>query len=186
MAVAVGQPGNVLALDTRNCSYQIIVIPKEWTIAVVHSGIDRALADGRYKVRREECLQAASALGVPYLCDGDPRAATALEPVLSRRAAHVISEGRRSLQAIAAIKERDSLTLGRLMNESHASLRDYLEVSVPEIDAMVRDAVELGAVGARITGAGFGGCFVCLVHSERAGSWWSDLNARHPHIKRIS
>jgi galactokinase len=72
------------------------------------------------------------------------------------------------------------------MNESHASLRDMLEVSVPEIDAMVRDAVDLGAYGARITGAGFGGCFVCLIDSSRADAWWTNLHKRHPGMKRIS
>jgi galactokinase len=186
MAVAVGKTGNVLALDTRDCAYQIIAVPADWRIAVVHSGIGRALADGRYKIRREECLEAATALGVEYLCDGDLGSAQALPPVLARRATHVITEGHRSLEAIDALKQQDPHVFGRLMNESHDSLRDMLEVSVPEIDAMVRDAVELGAYGARITGAGFGGCFVCLVDSSRADAWWTNLHKRHPGMKRIS
>ncbi len=186
MAVAVGKTGSVLALDTRDCSYQIIAVPEDWSIAVIHSGIGRALADGRYKIRREECLQAAAAMDVAYLCDGDLRSAQALPPALARRATHVIAEGRRSLEAIAALKQNDPRAFGHLMNESHASLRDKLEVSVPEIDAMVRDAVELGAYGARITGAGFGGCFVCLIDSRRVDAWWDDLHMRHPGMKRIA
>ncbi len=186
MAVAVGAPGCVLALDTRDCSYQIIPVPADWTIAVVHSGIGRALADGRYKSRREECLQAAEALGVAYLCDGDLEASRGLTPVLARRARHVISEGHRSLQAVTALRAGDRQAFGTLMNASHASLRDDLEVSVPEMDAMVRDAAEFGAAGARLTGAGFGGCFVCLIDTQRAEAWWHELQARHPGIQRIA
>jgi len=186
MAVAVGAPGCVLALDTRDCSYQIIPVPADWTIAVVHSGIGRALADGRYKSRREECLQAAEALGVAYLCDGDLEASRSLTPVLARRARHVISEGHRSLQAVTALRAGDRQAFGTLMNASHASLRDDLEVSVPEMDAMVQDAAEFGAAGARLTGAGFGGCFVCLIDTQRAEAWWHELQARHPGIQRIA
>jgi len=186
MAVAVGAPGSVLALDTRDCSYEIIPVPADWTIAVIHSGIGRALADGRYKIRREECLAAAEALGVAYLCDGELASAAALSPVLSRRARHVITEGRRALKAAAALRSGDRQAFGALMNASHASLRDDLDVSVPEMDVMVHDAAAFGADGARLTGAGFGGCFVCLVAAERADAWWSALQARHPGAARIA
>ena len=186
MAVAIGSPGSVLALNTRDCSYDLMKVPEDWTIAVVHSGIGRALSDGRYTVRRQECLQAAEALSVSYLCDADSSSIGALPPVLEKRARHVISEGHRVLQAIEALSVGNRGRFGSLMNESHISLRDDLEVSVPEIDAMVQDAVELGAAGARITGAGFGGCFVCLIASTHAELWWQSLAARHPGIKRIA
>lgn len=186
MAVAVGTTGSVLALDTRDCSYQIIPVPAGWTFAVIHSGIGRALADGRYKARREECLLAAEALGAAYLCDGDPEAARALPADLARRARHVISEGRRSLEAITALRTANQASFGALMNASHASLRDDFEVSVPEMDVMVRDAVDLGAAGARLTGAGFGGCFVCLIETRLADAWWTSLKSRHPGATRIA
>lgn len=186
MAVAIGTNGNVLALDTRDCAYQIIPVPSDWTIAVVHSGIGRALADGRYKIRREECLKAADALNVSYLCDADLGLAESLPAALAKRARHVISEGRRSLLAVRALQLKDRQAFGRLMNESHASLRDDFEVSVPEMDSMVGDAVEFGAEGARMTGAGFGGCFVCLIAADRAEAWWPKLQARHPGLKRIA
>lgn len=186
MAVAIGTNGNVLALDTRDCVYQIIPIPSDWTIAVVHSGIARALADGRYKIRREECLNAADALNVSYLCDANLELAEALPAALAKRARHVICEGRRSLLAIDALRSGDRQVFGHLMNESHASLRDDFDVSLPEMDAMVSDAVEFGAYGARITGAGFGGCFVCLIAAGDAGTWWPKLQARHPGLKRIA
>lgn len=186
MAVAVGTTGHALALDTRDCTYQIIPVPAGWTFAVIHSGIARALSDGRYKARREECLQAAEALGVDYLCAGDPALAEALPSGLARRARHVISEGRRSLDAITALQSADQAAFGALMNASHASLRDDFEVSVPEMDIMVRDAVDLGAAGARITGAGFGGCFVCLIDTAKADAWWALLQARHTAATRIA
>ena len=186
MAVAVGTTGHVLALDTRDCSYQIIPVPAGWTFAVIHSGIARALSDGRYKARREECLQAAEALGAEYLCEGDPALAETLASGLARRARHVISEGRRSLEAITALQSADKAAFGALMNASHASLRDDFEVSVPDMDAMVRDAVDLGAAGARITGAGFGGCFVCLIDTVQADAWWASLQVRHPAARRIA
>ncbi|MFN7056613.1 galactokinase [Hyphomonas sp.] len=186
MAVAVGTAGHALALDTRDCSYQLIPVPAGWTFAVIHSGIARALADGRYKARREECLKAAEALGVAHLCDGDPGLAEALPGPLARRARHVVSEGRRALDAAAALRSGDFLAFGALMNASHASLREDFEVSVPEMDAMVRDAVDLGAAGARITGAGFGGCFVCLIEAPLADAWWRGLHSRHPGTSRIA
>jgi galactokinase len=186
MAVAVGTTGSVLALDTRDCSYQIIPVPASWTFAVIHSGIGRALADGRYKARREECLLAAEALGAAYLCEGDLDAARALPADLARRARHVISEGRRSLEAITALRAANQASFGSLMNASHASLRDDFDVSVPEMDAMVRDAVDLGAAGARLTGAGFGGCFVCLIETRQADTWWTGLKSRHPGATRIA
>lgn len=80
MAVSVGRPGNVLALDTRDCSYQIMPVPAGWTFAVIHSGIARALSDGRYRARRQECLEAAGSLGVPYLCDGKLEDTPSLPP----------------------------------------------------------------------------------------------------------
>ncbi|WP_213271621.1 galactokinase family protein [Hyphomonas sp.] len=185
MAVSVGRPGNVLALDTRDCSYQIMPVPAGWTFAVIHSGIARALSDGRYRARRQECLEAAGSLGVPYLCDGKLEDTPSLPPVLARRARHVISEGARSLQAVTALAAASRPSFGMLMNASHASLRDDMDVSVPALDAMVDDAVELGADGARITGAGFGGCFVCLVETGQASAWWSRLKARHPGAVRV-
>lgn len=186
MAVAVGKAGHALALDTRNCSYELIPVPANWTFAVIHSGLRRALTDGRYKARREECLQAAEALSVAYLCEGSLDASRELPSPLARRARHVITEGHRSREAVTALRVADMPVFGALMNASHVSLRDDFEVSVPEMDAMVRDAIALGAAGARITGAGFGGCFVCLIDTHKSHAWWSNLKTRHPAATRIA
>jgi galactokinase len=185
MAVALGEPGTVLALDTRDCSYELLDLPGTWSVAVIHSGVSRALSDGRYKVRRDQCIEAAARLGLDYLCDASLLSIAALDAPLLNRARHAISEAIRSRDAIAALRSGNRAEFGRLMNESHASLRDDMEVSVPEIDQVVYDAVSLGADGARITGAGFGGCIVALVEPQRMDTWWSALKRRHPLVKRI-
>lgn len=186
MAVALGRPGAALALDTRDCSYRLVDVPSDWVFAVIASGTRRALADGRYKERREECLAAAQALSVDLLCDADISAAVRLPANLAGRARHVIAEGARSRRAVDALSQGNRPAFGRLMSESHASLRDNMDVSVPAIDALVADALRLGADGARITGAGFGGCIVCLVEASRAAAWWEALSSRHPAAERIA
>lgn len=186
MAVALGKPGAALALDTRDCSYEVLNIPDSWAIVVAHSGLQRALADGRYRARRDECLEAARQMGAGYLCDASPYILSVLDPTLAKRARHVISEGERSKEAVAALRADDRARFGRLMIESHNSLRDDMDVSVPGIDQIVADAIDLGADGARITGAGFGGCIVALVDPSILVNWWAELKARHPKIKRIA
>ncbi len=184
MAVAVGKPGHVLALDTRDCSYEHLPLPEDWEIVVIRSGVQRELADGSYKVRQLECKAAMDLLGTRDLCQADPALFAQLDGDVARRVQHVWSEGQRSLEAVTALKAGDRTAFGRLMIASHASLRDDMQISVAAIDRIVEDALALGAAGARITGAGFGGCVVALVAPERAGAWWSALQARHPHIAR--
>jgi galactokinase len=186
MAVALGKPGTALALDTRDCSYELLDIPARWAVVVVHSGIQRALSDGRYRRRRDECLEAAGQLGAEYLCDANPENLGRLDPSLAKRAYHVISEGQRSREAISALRAADRSRFGRLMIESHNSLRDDMDVSVAGIDQLVKDAVDLGADGARITGAGFGGCIVALIDPRLLEDWWKELKTLHPAIERIA
>lgn len=184
MAVAIGRPGHVLALDTRDCSYELILLPQDWEIVVIRSGVQRELADGSYKARQLECKAAMEVLGTGDLCHADPALFARLEGDIARRMRHVWSEGQRSLEAVTALRTGDRAAFGRLMTASHASLRDDMQVSVHAIDRIVEDALALGAAGARITGAGFGGCVVALVAPDSADAWWSALQARHPHIAR--
>lgn len=183
MAVGLADSGSALALNTQDLSYEVIRIPTSWTFAVIHSGIRRELADGRYKARFEECQQAADALGTETLCLLDPSqldAMSTLPEPLQKRARHVTSEHQRTLAATAAIKSGDTQTFARLMNESHRSYAEDFEASTPAIDALVADAVRTGAKGARLTGGGFGGCIVALVETDIAGAWISDFLAHHP------
>ncbi|WP_300532003.1 galactokinase [Maricaulis sp.] len=178
MAVAHTGPGEALALDTRSLGFERLQFPPGWRFAVLHSGVDRKLADGRYSARRDACLAAANTLKVDYLCDAQDLTALPLE--LQPIARHVISENARTLDAITALKADDHTQFGALMEQSHASLRDDFRVSTPEIDALVANAIAEGAPGARLTGAGFGGCIVAFLPEGADETWTRDLLARHP------
>ena len=192
MAVAIAKPGEALALDTKSLDYELIPIRGDWRFAVIHTGIDRALNDGRYGARRRECERAAEALGLEHLC-GAPAGTLAQSDVLpaplAQRARHAVSEHRRTVAAVAALKAGDKETFGRLMTESHASLRDDFEVSTPTVDQIVDFALAAGAPGARVygarmTGGGFGGCIVAL--TDDPDGWFNRVKARAPAVRRIA
>lgn len=183
MAVAHTGPGEALALNTRTLDFQRIAFPQGWRFAVLHSGVQRKLADGRYKQRREACLAAAEHLGLDWLCDGED--VTALPAALQPIARHAISENKRSQDAITALRAGDRKGFGALMTASHISLRDDFNVSTPEVDALVADAVTLGASGARITGAGFGGCIVVLLPEPADQAWYERLLSAHTGARLI-
>lgn len=185
MAVALAPAGKVLALDTGTLEFDLIDLPADWHVSVIHSGVSRELADGRYAERRGECLAAAEAIGVDELCKGDLAAASALPAPLNLRAQHVISEDVRTRAAVAHLKSGDRAAFGAAMNEGHASIRDDFEITTPEVDALVADAVALGADGARQTGGGFGGCIVAVLDPAKVDTWWPALQARHPKARLI-
>jgi galactokinase len=137
----------------------------------------RALVDSEYADRRRSCEEAARILGVAALRDVDPVDAAGLagvldrlpDPVLRRRTRHVVTENARVLATVDRLRDGDLGGIGALLGASHLSLRDDYEVSSPELDAAVDAALEAGALGARMTGAGFGGCAIALVGEELAG-----------------
>lgn len=180
MAVAHALPGNVLALETSSLEYEQLQLPEGWHVSVVHSGVSRELADGRYAQRRNECLAAADAMGIIELCHGDLVAIDNLISPFDKRARHVISEDVRTRAARDAIKANDRNLFGELMIKGHNSIRDDFEI-VPElVDAIVSDAVQFGADGARQTGGGFGGCIVALLETGKQNAWWEKLSAKYP------
>jgi galactokinase len=124
---------------------------------------ERGLRDSEYNSRQEACARAAALLGIPELRDAREEDLARLSGVELRRARHVVAENVRVLQAAAALEARDFATFGQLMYASHASLRDDYEVSTPALDAFVEVARTQGALGARLTGAGFGGCAIALI-----------------------
>jgi galactokinase len=140
-------------------------------LLVVDTGARHALTDGRYAVRRQECEQAARALGVPSLRDVNnvARADELADPVLARRARHVITDNQRVLAAVALLEAGDLAGLGPVLHASHISLRDDFEISWPQADAAVAAAERAGALGARMVGGGFGGSVIVLVPAEGAG-----------------
>ena len=188
MAVGLADHGKALSLDTSDLSYEVIDIPEDWGITVLHSGVRRELADGRYKARFEECQQAAEALKTTQLCRLDQSQVQAMSDLpenLRKRARHVMTEHKRTVEASAAMKAGALETFAALMNESHRSYSEDFEASTPEIDDLVADAIETGAKGARLTGGGFGGCIVVLHEQSELETWRDAFLARHPKVRLV-
>lgn len=188
MAVAIGSVDRAMALDTETLEFDLIDLPAALRVCVIHSGIDRALADGRYKLRAIECAQARRAFADRPLCRlrrTDIEAAGDVAEISRRRARHCSTEHQRVVAAIGALKSGDLQDLGRLITASHASLRDDFDISLPPIDRLVADAVRLGAFGARLTGGGFGGCVVACIARDLFESWLTRLLAAHPAARLI-
>ncbi|HEV7232877.1 MAG TPA: galactokinase, partial [Sphingorhabdus sp.] len=164
---AEGIEGRALLIDCRNLALDHVPVPRDIAIMIVHSGVTRGLVEGHYNERRRQCEAAAAAMNVSALRDADFAMldAASLDPVTTARARHVIAENRRTLDAAKALATADLHELGRLMAESHASMRDDFEITVPAIDRLVgilQDAIgEEG--GARMTGGGFGGACVAML-----------------------
>ncbi len=136
------------------------------TLLVINTGVSHALTDGGYGDRRSECARAAELLGVPLLSQASGWD-TLSEPVLLRRARHILTENDRVRAVVGALGTGDWAAVGRLFTASHASMRDDFEISCAELDVAVLAAEEAGALGARMTGGGFGGSAVALVPDER-------------------
>lgn len=173
MISAVGREGHAVLIDCRSLETQAVPLPENTTIVIMDTATRRGLLDSAYNERRRECEEAASFFGVPFLRDVTPELLALrggrLDPVTARRARHVVTENARTLAAAAAMRSGDAVRLGELMNESHESLRADFEVSSPALDTMVEIArTRTGCLGARMTGAGFGGCAVALVTDEAA------------------
>jgi galactokinase len=170
------QADHALLLDCRSLREEQVPLDLDaagLALLVCDTGVRRNLAaDGAYNERVAECRRAAAALGVAQLRDArlDDLGRLSGSGVEPRRARHVVTEDARTLAAAAALRAGDFATLGRLMDASHASLRDDYDVSSPELDAFVEIAREMGAIGARLTGAGFGGCAIALVSPEALAS----------------
>jgi galactokinase len=167
MATSLGDEDHMLFLDTRTLERRLLPLPERSELIVIDSGIPRSLANSGYNARRAECEAAARMLGVSALRD-EPTTARSegLPAPLNKRARHVITENARVLTAAKGIPAAE---FGKLMNASHASLRDDYEVSVPPLDLLVSLLQERSEVhGARLTGAGFGGACVALAQSGSA------------------
>ncbi len=182
MAVAVAQPGQAIALDTNSLDYDVINLPQGYHMAVIHSGVYRELSEGRYKERKEECDIVKTRLGHDDIClisDADLKALSGLPDRIYRRAQHCVSEHRRTVEAAKLLNSNQMHNFGQLMLQSHASMRDDFEITVPQIDAIVEDAVKFGALGARMTGGGFGGCIVACVEADKLAAMNEQLLTKH-------
>ncbi len=168
---AQGKAGHALLIDCRSLSLTDVSVPEDVAIMIVHSGVTRGLVDGAYNERRAQCEAAAKKMGVEALRDADMAMlrAAGLDNVTHIRARHVISENQRTLDAAAALAGAKLQALGKLMAESHTSMRDDFEITVPAIDSLV--ALLQSAIGpeggARMTGGGFGGACVAILPVSR-------------------
>jgi len=174
LTAVFGTTGNALLIDCRSLAVEPIPLPDDVSVLVVHSGVPRTLAGSAYAERRAACEAAAQRLGVATLRD-----ATVDEVADDPRARHVVTENARVLDFATALRARDVSALGPLLVASHASLRDNFEVSTPELDLLVDLLVELGAYGARLTGAGFGGCVVALASPSRVSELVAEVPPRY-------
>ena len=173
MISAAGVQDRALLIDCRSLETFTAPLPKGTAVVILDTGTRRGLVDSKYNERREQCEAAARHFGVSALRDVDgatfEERAPELDPLIRRRARHVITENERTLRARDAMNAGDAAVLGQLMIESHISLRDDFEVSSPALDVIVDCAnSEENCFGARMTGAGFGGCAVALVNADGA------------------
>ncbi|HEY6779402.1 MAG TPA: galactokinase family protein [Thermoleophilaceae bacterium] len=170
LAIVGGEAGAALLLDFRNLRGESLPWPPDLAVAIVHSGLTRRLDAGAYAARRAETERAAELLGVRVLRelgpDDIPAALHALPDPLGQRVRHVVSENARVLRAADALRAGDHARLGTALAASQRSLTEDFEVSTPQLDTLVGLLSMLpGAVGARMTGAGFGGCALALLRT---------------------
>jgi galactokinase len=158
-----GRSGCAVRIDCRSLVVEPIPIPRSIAVVVVHSGVARTLEGSPWQQRREESLAVAHDLGLRVLRDARP------DQVAGRpRGRHAVNEIGRVVEFAGALRAGEVDALGPLMLASHASSRDDMEVSIPELDTLVDVLMEAGAHGARLTGGGFGGCVVALVPRDEA------------------
>ncbi len=188
---ALGRAGHALLLDCRTLEHRHIPINLPGvSMVIVDTNVRRELAGSEYRNRRADCEEAVRRLrqrlhGVRALRDVSPEqleaSADLLDDVRARRARHVVTENARTLEAARALEAGDARRVGELMYASHESLRDLYEVSSPELDAVVEIASSVpGVIGARMTGAGFGGCAVALVEDGAVEALRGRIEAEYP------
>jgi len=186
---------HALLLDCRSLGYKLVPIPPSLRLVICNTMVKHDLASGSYNQRRAECEE-----GVRIFAAHDPkiralrdvteeafhRYSGELTENVRKRCEHVIRENARVLAAVKCLREADFARLGKLMSESHASLRDLYEVSCDELDAMVESACDLpGCIGARMTGGGFGGCTINLVEADHAQNFVGSVAERYDRATGI-
>jgi galactokinase len=163
LAALLSRPGEAVRLDLRTLEATHVDLALDgWRFVTLDSGVAHSHASSGYNERREECRAACRALGIASLRDADAAGAASLPEPLGRRVRHVLDENARVDAATAALERGDLPALGRLLDASHASLRDQYEVSIPAVEGAVVRLRRDGAAGARIMGGGFGGAVLAL------------------------
>ena len=173
MASMLGEPDAATFLDCRSLQTEEVELgfaAAGLSLLVMDTNVTHAHSTGGYGERRASCEKGAAMMGVPMLRDlgvADlDRAASVLDDVTFRRVRHIVTENQRVLDTVRTLREQGPRAIGGLLGASHASMRDDFEISVPELDLAVETAVAAGAIGARMTGGGFGGAAIALVESD--------------------
>lgn len=194
LIIATAEAGHAMLIDCRTLDLTAAPLPDDVAVVILDTGTRRQLVDSEYDDRRSACERAARAADVPALRDLSVDDLTGLAQTIDettlRRARHVISENARTIEAATALESGDVHRFGELMTDSHGSLRDDFEVSSSALDLMVEIAAGLdGCLGARMTGAGFGGCAVALVRDDAAATFVKEISRRYvaasdnePHV----
>jgi len=175
LAAMLGRADAAVFLDCRSLESEVVDLgfrEQGLDMLVIDTGVTHAHATGGYRERRAACERGAAVMGVTALrdlsLDDLARAAELFDDVTFRRVRHVVTENQRVLDAVDALRAHGAGAIGDLLLASHASMRDDFEISIPELDTAVETAVAAGAIGARMTGGGFGGAAIALVPSESA------------------
>lgn len=177
-----GRADHLVYLDCQTDEIRTIRFPSDFALVISDSGKKHNLLQSKYNTRREECAAAAKALGAASLREVSPErlseARATLDPILYKRAAHIVGENARVWAAVEALRMGDAAAIGGVMNASHESSRMNFENSTTELDALVEVAQALpGVLGSRLTGGGFGGGTVTLVHAAQAHSVGAQIAA---------
>ncbi len=191
----LGAEGHALLIDCRSLEYRLIPFPAQAAMVIGNTKASRSLADSAYNERRRQCEEGVALLqqalpGITALRDVSGEQLEAhkdlLPQVIYQRCRHVVGENERVLQTVEALRRDDLAEVGRLMDASHASLRDDYEVSSPALDAMV-EAMHTapGCIGARMTGGGFGGCAIALVQPGQERAMADVIFERYPKSTNI-
>ena len=180
MISAAGVEGRALLIDCRSLATDAVPLPAGTVVVILDTATRRELVTSAYNERREQCEAAAAYFGVPKLRDVSwarfEAEQAGLEPVVRRRARHIISENARTLDAAEAMRQGDAAQLGQLMDASHVSMRDDFEITNDALNVMVEIAqAHLASFGARMTGGGFGGCAVALVRTDQAEQFAAEV-----------
>jgi len=183
---AQGQQGHAVLIDCRSLNSQAVPLPAGLAVMIINSNVKRGLVDSEYNTRRQQCEAAAASFGVKALRDVSPELLQSriaeLDPLVAKRARHVVTENARTEQAAVALASGDIARLSQLMAQSHVSMRDDFEITVPAIDYLVElVGAKLGQTGGvRMTGGGFGGCVVALVPEAQVEPVKALIAANYP------
>ena len=179
-AVGMSKYNHAIYLDTNTLEYDLVPLQlKHHSIVIANSNVKRGLVDSKYNERRQECDAGLAIVqqrypAIKHLCDATIDQASAarvdMTPTIWKRVRHAITEQRRTIAAVEALRENDIQTFGAILNAGHQSIRDDFEVSCHELDVLQESFVYHGALGARMTGAGFGGCVIAIVPNEELDS----------------